>query len=100
MEQIGITSTSKAPLTIADLNEKNHRFWQGENDLFNKRVSDVLLFDVAMTDMRSETLRQVPVKSQETMEQALADAEKTRRGFKLRFLVRAGRRPNPMPFSV
>jgi len=91
MELIGITSTSKAPLTIADLNEKNQRFWQVETDVFNRRMSDELLFEVATMDMRSETLRQVPIKSQKTTEQALADAEKPRHSFQIELSRKGGK---------
>jgi hypothetical protein len=84
-----------AHLSIADLNEQNHRFWQAESDLFNRRMSDELLFEVATTDMRSETLRRVPINSQKTMEQALADAEKTRHGFQSALARKGGKAPKP-----
>lgn len=68
-----------ALLTIADINERNRQFWRVESDLLNRRMADEFLYEVARTDMSSETLRQVPIKSQKSLEQALADAEKVRR---------------------
>ncbi len=91
MEPIGMTLASKVPLTIADLNQQNHRFWRVQSNLFNRQMSDDLLFDLAETDMHSEILRQVPIKSQKTLEQALVDAERTRHSFQVALSRKGGK---------
>jgi hypothetical protein len=93
MEPNWNTSTGRALLTTKDLNEQNRRFWQTQSDLLEKRMSDELLFNVATMDMRSETLRQVPIYSQKTLEQALADAEKTKNTFQSDFSRKGGKAP-------
>ncbi len=44
----------------------------------DKRISDETIFKLATVDMRSEAMRQVSVKSQKSIGQALADAEMAR----------------------
>jgi hypothetical protein len=78
MIRSGMTSAHKAPLTLKTINDWNRRFWKAESKLRHKRMSDEAIYDNAQTDMRSETLREVPIKSQKTFEQALADAERVR----------------------
>ncbi len=80
-----------ALLTIADINERNHQFWQVESDLLIRRMADELLYEVARTDMSSETLRQVPIKLRKSLGQALADAEKIRRIYQIAFARKGGR---------
>ena len=90
MEPIWNSSKGKALLTTKDLNEQNRRFWQIQSDLLEKRMSDELLFDIATMDMRSETHRQIPIYSQKTLEQALADAEKVKNAFQSDFSRKGG----------
>jgi len=93
MEPIWNTSKDTTLLTTEGLNEQNRRFWQTQSDLLDKRMSDELLFNVATMDMRSETLRQVPIYSQKTLEQALADAERLRNAFQSDFSRKGGSAP-------
>jgi hypothetical protein len=80
-----------ALLTIADINERNRQFWQVESDLLIKRIADGFLYEVARTDVCSEILRQVPIKSRKSIGQALADAEKMRHFYQSAFARKGGK---------
>ena len=93
MESIGNTQTCTALLTIEDLNEENRRFWRTQSELFDKRMSDEPLNRIAAMDLYSETLRQVPIYSQKSLEQALADAEKSKSTWQTAFSRKGGSTP-------
>jgi hypothetical protein len=79
------TPLGNAPLALEQINESHRQFWSEQSKLMDERISDETTFKLALDDMRSETMRQVPVKSQKSLEQALADAAMARstvqRGF-------------------
>lgn len=93
MESIGKTLAGKAVLTAQDLNEQNRRFWSIQSELLDKRMSDELLYTIATMDVCSETLRQVPIYSQKSLEQALADAEKIKSACQTAFSRKGGSTP-------
>jgi hypothetical protein len=93
MESIGKTLAGKAVLTAQDLNEQNRRFWRIQSELLDKRMSDELLYTIATMDVCSETLRQVPIYSQKSLEQALADAEKIKSACQTAFSRKGGSTP-------
>ena len=66
-------------VTPQEINERNREFWSEQFKLMNQRISDAAIYRIATNDMRSEADRLVPIKSQKTIEQALTDAEYTKR---------------------
>jgi hypothetical protein len=57
----GITSASRAPLTLQEINEQNHRFWSVRSEICERRASDESLCDIALESMHSEIVRGIPV---------------------------------------
>jgi hypothetical protein len=87
----GITSASRAPLTLQEINEQNHRFWSVRSEICERRASDESLCDIALESMHSEIVRGIPVRSQESFDQALADAEMAMKTFQSGFARKGGR---------
>lgn len=65
--------------TIRKLNEQNARFWAGQSKLMERRMADEVILGLAIRETDSEANRQILVYSRKTFEQALADAEETKR---------------------
>jgi hypothetical protein len=82
-------------ITPKELNEINHRFWADQRALLERRMVDHVLRQTAFELMDGELRRQVPVKSQLSMYQAFADADKMRR----QFLAAQGRAGGKAPKS-
>lgn len=64
---------------LRNINRQNRKFWAKQNKLRDMRMSDEAIFEIATNDMRSETARWIPVKSQKSFEGALADAALAKR---------------------
>jgi hypothetical protein len=86
----GITSASRTPLTLQEINEQNHRFWSVRSEISERRASDESLCDIALESMHSEIVR-IPLRSQESFDQALADAEMAMKTFQSGFARKGGR---------
>lgn len=67
--------------TQREINERNRQFWLKQTSLMEQRMADEAILRVAMNDLKSEALRQVPVYSQKTFEGALETAEAARLAF-------------------
>ena len=65
----GMTSASRAPLTLQEINEQNHRFWSVRNEICERRASDESLCDIALESIHSEIVRGIPVRSQKSFDQ-------------------------------
>lgn len=89
----GVTPGNRAPQTLQEINEQNHRFWSVRSEICNRQISDESLFDIATENMRSEIIRGVPVRSQKSFEQALADAEMAKLTFQRAFSRKGGNAP-------
>jgi hypothetical protein len=87
----GMTSASRAPLTLQEINEQNHRFWSVRNEIGARRMRHESLLDVAMEDIHSELIRGVSVRSQKSFDQALADAEMAMKTLQSGFARKGGR---------
>ncbi len=98
MRLAGITFASGAPRTPQEINRRNQEFWPPQSQLRDRRMSDEVLFETATADMQSETLR-VPIKCQKSLEQALADAEKSKSTFQTAFSRKGGRAPKCDPLQ-
>jgi hypothetical protein len=61
-------------LTLAEINERNAKFWLEQSQLRAERISDETIFELAQKDMAFEMARTIPIRFQKTLEQALADA--------------------------
>lgn len=61
-------------LTPAEINQRNAQFWAEQEPLFSERMADEKLLEIAMRDMAFESARDIPLKQQKSLEQALADA--------------------------
>ena len=81
---------SDRPKTLAQINQRNRQFWAKESELMQRRIADKTLFNLAETERQSEVLRQVPVKSQKSTAQALADAETARKIIQSSFSRKGG----------
>jgi hypothetical protein len=57
----------------------------------NRRLANEAIFEIAMNDLRSESIRSVPIRVQKTLEQAFADAENAKRLFQSAFSRKGGR---------
>lgn len=80
-------------LTLAELNELNHKFWLQESELRDRRIADSLLYDIATMGMSSEVKRGVSLYSRKTLELALADAEYEKRSILSDRAAKAGKAP-------
>ncbi len=85
------TPLGNGPRTLEQINERHREFWPEQSTLMDQRMSDETIFKLAAIDMGSETMRQVPLKSQKTIEQALADAEMAKNTFQSAFSRKGGR---------
>jgi hypothetical protein len=91
MQTDSSTPLGNGPRTLEQINERHREFWPEQSKLMDQRMSDETIFKLAAIDMRSETMRQVPLKSQKPFEQALADAEKTMNIVQSAFSRKGGR---------
>jgi hypothetical protein len=64
---------------IVALNALSASFWEKENQLRETRMADDAIRTIAFRDLASETSRRVSVYSQKSLEQALQDAEVTKK---------------------
>ncbi len=67
--------------TIHEINEYNRRFWEEENTARDRRIADEAIRETAFARLSGEQARRVLLKSQLTLEQALADAERDKKRF-------------------
>lgn len=93
MNPDGMNPASRAPVTPQGVNRRNQEFWLMQSQLRDRRMSDELLRSFAEMDMRSESVRGVPIKSEKTLEQALADAEMAKNTFQRAFSRKGGSAP-------
>lgn len=89
----GMRSASRAPLTLQEINEQNHRLWSVRNEIRDRRMCHESLLDIAMEDIHSEMIRGVPVRSQKSFDQALADAEMAMKTLQSGFARKGGSPP-------
>jgi hypothetical protein len=75
--------------TPQQINQRHREFFREQSDLRAMRFSDTAIRELANEDMQSETMREVPLRSRKSFEQALADAE-WRLNFARRDLSRKG----------
>jgi hypothetical protein len=75
-------------LTVHEVNEYNRRFWEEENAARDRRIADEDFRVTAFARLSDEQARRVLLKSQLTLEQALADAERDKK----RILSHQGRK--------
>ena len=67
-------------ITISEINERNGRFWDEQNELRDRRIADEAIWDAAFARFRDEQTR-VPLRHLATIEKLLADAEADKRRF-------------------
>ena len=60
---------------LAEINERNRKFWEAESAQAERRMADPDVFHRATLDMDGEAARLLPVYYQKSVEQALQDAE-------------------------
>jgi hypothetical protein len=82
-------------LTPRQINQLNRRFWRTRSKLMNEQITDPALYEIAMKNLNSEQLRAVPVKSQNTLEQALADAAESKTTIQRFFSWKGGKQAKP-----
>src|SRR5262249_7730093 len=75
-------------ITISEINECNRRFWDEQNELRDRRMSDPVIREAAFARFFDEQARGVPLRNQTTIEKFLADGEADKR----RFLSQQGRK--------
>lgn len=78
-------------VVLRAINDRHRSFWQIQNDLLMKRVSNKLTFDLAMQDMEFEVRRGIPLRFRKTLEKALEDAEKAQIQFQTAFSKKGGK---------
>jgi hypothetical protein len=76
-ENLEIDAARKLP-TPKEINELNRQFWSKETDLMEQRMADPEILKIAMKDIESESLRQVPVYNRKSFAGALETAAKTK----------------------
>jgi hypothetical protein len=72
-ENVEIDTPRKLP-TPKEINELNRQFWSKQTDLMEQRMADPEILKIAMKDIESESLRQVPVYNQKSFAGALETA--------------------------
>ena len=72
-----IDTARKLP-TPKEINELNRQFWSKQTDLMDQRMADPEILKIAMKDIESESLRQVPLYNQKSFARALETAAKTK----------------------
>lgn|ERR1700732_84407 len=87
----GMTPAGRASLTLREINEQNHRFWSVRSEICERRASDESLCDIALESIHSEIVRGIPVRSQKSFDQALADAEMAMKTLQSGFARKGGR---------
>jgi hypothetical protein len=65
--------------TLREINEQNRLFWEEQNELRDQRLADEDFRETAFARLSDEQARRVPLKSQLTLERALADAERDKK---------------------
>src|SRR5579863_8016216 len=70
-----ITRRQNNPVTPRTTNQRNRRFWDRQNKLMHRRISDGAILAVAMSYVHSDYERMVPLAWQISFVQALATAE-------------------------
>jgi hypothetical protein len=89
----GMNPASRGPLTLQEINEQNHRFWSVRSGICERRACDESLCDVAIESLHSEIIRGVPMMSQKSFDQALADAEMAEKTFHSAYSRKGGSAP-------
>jgi hypothetical protein len=89
--QSGHLGFAGGPNAFRDLNDQNRRFWVKQSQLRNERIANEAILEITTNDMRSETSRSVPIKAQKSLEQALADAENSKKCFQSQFSRKGGK---------
>ena len=82
---------AKRLVTLANINQWNQQFWLEQSELLNRRIQDPDLREIAMANLSAEAAMMVPVRNRQSLEQALAQAEKSRSIFQRSFSVRGGK---------
>jgi hypothetical protein len=78
-------------VTIANINQQNQQFWLEQSELLNRRIQDPALREIAMATLSAEETMMVPVRNGQPLEQALAQAEKSKSIFQRSFSVKGGK---------
>jgi len=81
----------KQLVTIANINQRNQEFWLEQSELLNRRIQDRALREIAMANLSAEAAMMVPVRNRQSLEQALAQAEKSRSIVQRSFSVKGGK---------
>ena len=68
-------------IAIRKINAQNVKFWREQSKLADERMSNEAVLQIAISDVRSETERLIPVVSRKSFELALADAWNAKRLF-------------------
>jgi hypothetical protein len=76
-ENLEIDTARKLP-TPKEINELNRQFWSKQTDLMDQMMADPEILKIAMKDIESESLRQVPVYNRKSFARALETAAKTK----------------------
>ncbi len=63
---------------LEKINDQNRSYWKAQTGLLLNRISDPLLYEMAVEEMNSEQRRGVPVYYRKNLETALLDADLTR----------------------
>jgi hypothetical protein len=63
------------PSALAEINQRNERFWAERSELLNRQTQDAALCLIAMKDLSSEKIRKVPFESRKSFEECLAHAD-------------------------
>jgi hypothetical protein len=61
------------PTAIRELNMQNQEFWRMQSNLTRQRISEPIIAQLALSDLRSELTKGIPIRLHKTLEQALAD---------------------------
>lgn len=77
-EKLNSIGTSPIPPTFAQMNDTAREFWELESRLLLRRISDPFLFQAATGEMESEYAQRIPLKLRKSLEQALAEAERSK----------------------
>jgi hypothetical protein len=65
--------------TLREINEHNRLFWEEQNTLRDRQLADEYFRETAFARLSDEQARRVPLRSQLTLERALADAERDKK---------------------
>jgi hypothetical protein len=67
--------------SLAAINEANRRFWEQQRERFNERMNDDAIRETAFAAWQAQQVRAVPPVNQFSLEDALKDAEKSKKRF-------------------